>query len=373
MPNDIDFGSAGAGFEDSGFWDREDATEAFVSSLLQFTSYGDGYDAATGVHAEDEGVGQVEGDVVFHPGLELPFEQPGDVDYLLGAAQAASPPASPAPSEALSTDSAISLTNSLDDVGANILYTKLWAPPAVLTTSNYTPLPHILAQEPESPPDHTAIYAPLTTLHFRTSAEAKAHRRRPRIHPKSDATDIARVKTFGRAYWVRRIYNAMIDISAITDKPASVHRQRFTQRSSTPAFEALDLEATAHHVFDEAIAVHERGFNRPKVYYKNTVRGKLVDISEKSVELRLSRICLVLRETKSTVDDALRGGVTLALLCDNPEARRFTKASNDAGNAKRGERLKVTATKERVRKAKAEEDEGDVEGDGREEVEVQEE
>jgi hypothetical protein len=47
------------------------------------------------------------------------------------------------------------------------------------------------------------------------------------------------------------------------------------------------------------------------------------------------------RQNKATVDDAIRGGVTLALLCDNPEARGFTKASNNTGNERRGQRLKM--------------------------------
>jgi hypothetical protein len=138
-------------------------------------------------------------------------------------------------------------------------------------------------------------------------------------------------------YWVRRIYEAMIDISDITDGESSIHRVRF---ADDKAFDPLDLEAAAHHVFDSALAVHERGWNRPLVYHKKVVRGKLTDVSEKCLERRLARICLCLKQKKATVDDALRGGVTLALLCDNPEARGFTKVSNNTGNKKRGERLR---------------------------------
>lgn len=130
----------------------------------------------------------------------------------------------------------------------------------------------------------------------------------------------------------------MVDITAISDGESSIHRQRFTE---TMGFEPMDLEATAHHVFDSALAVHERGWTRPKVYHKKVVRGKLTDVSEKSLETRLTRICLCLKQKKATVDDAVRGGVTLALLCDNPEARGFTKISNNTGNKKRGERLKL--------------------------------
>jgi hypothetical protein len=138
-------------------------------------------------------------------------------------------------------------------------------------------------------------------------------------------------------YWVRRIYEAMIDISDMTDGESSIHRVRFADDTT---FDPLDLEAAAHHVFDSALAVHERGWNRPLVYYKRVVRGRLTDVSEKCLERRLARICLCLKHKKATVDDALRGGVTLALLCDNPEARGFTKVSNNTGNKKRGERLR---------------------------------
>jgi hypothetical protein len=137
---------------------------------------------------------------------------------------------------------------------------------------------------------------------------------------------------------VRRIYESIIDISDVADGRSSIHRQRFVE---TVIFDTADLEATAHHVFDEALAVHERGWNRAAVYHKKVVRGKLTDVSEKSLETRLARICLCLKHKKATVDDAIRGGVTLALLCDNPEARGFTKMSNNVGNQKRGERLRL--------------------------------
>ena len=358
-----DFTSAGAEWNESGSSDRKDADDAFVDSLLEFTAYGDGCNAFTEVqqNAEDEwGEEGEEGDVSFNQAFKPIFEQQSDFEDVLATtiSFSSSSPTSPALSEA-----AVSLSDSLDDIGVIILNSKLCASPAPLTTANYAPHPHILAHQPESPPDPSALYAPLTTSHFRTAAEAKAHRRRARIQPKSQAQDIGRVKNFGRDYWVCRIFNAMIYSRDITDGDSSVHRTRFTKRA---AFDALDLEATAHHVFDEAIAVHERGWNRPQAYHKNTVRGKLVDVSETSLELRLSRICLVLQQTKSAVDDAVRGGVTLALLCDNPEARRFTKASNDAGNAKRSERLKQTATKERAKKVQQVQEEVTVEVEGRE-------
>ena len=361
--------SAGAEFNDSGFLDNDEGYKAFEESLLEFTTYGNGYSVFTEMQQcaqneqEDEGC---EGDVFFNEAFEPTFERESAFEDTLSttspAASIASPAPSPfasptpsaAPSEAPSNDSVISLSNSLDDAGITTWYDQRCVPTAALTSFNYTPMPHILAQQPEAPTDPNAIYAPLTTHAFRTAAEAKAHRRRARTQPKSNAHDIARVKKFGREYWVRRIFNSMINTHEIIDKPDSTHLKRFTklERNKKPAFEALDVEATAHHVFDKAIAVHERGFNKPKVYHKNTVRGKLVDISATSLELRLSRICLVLQRSKSAVDDALRGGVTLALLCDNPEARGFTKVSNNTGNEKRGQKLKKVATIEKAEKAK---------------------
>ncbi|KAH7381655.1 hypothetical protein BKA66DRAFT_389337, partial [Pyrenochaeta sp. MPI-SDFR-AT-0127] len=206
-----------------------------------------------------------------------------------------------------------------------------------LNEGNYLPLDHdnkVSTPDLDAPPP---IY-PVYVGHFRTAQDAKAHRKRTRIAPKSHALDIERVKCYGRQYWVRRIYEAMVDITAISDGDSSIHRQRFTDSAG---FDPMDLEATAHHVFDSALAVHERGWTRPKVYHKKVVRGKLTDVSERSLETRLARICLCLKQKKATVDDALRGGVTLALLCDNPEARGFTKISNNTGNKKRGERLRL--------------------------------
>lgn len=142
-------------------------------------------------------------------------------------------------------------------------------------------------------------------------------------------------------YWVRRIYDSIIDVSDVRDSEKSINLVRFEEKA---AYDPTDIEATAHHVFDEAIAVHTRGWVRPNIYHKKVVRGKLMDISQTSVERRLARICLLLRHVKAACDDALRGGLTLALLCDNPEARGSTKDSNNNGNGKRGKRMKV-ATK----------------------------
>ena len=138
---------------------------------------------------------------------------------------------------------------------------------------------------------------------------------------------------------MRRLYSSIIDLSSVTDGRSSIHRQRLSQLPLT--LSEYDLEACAHHIFDGAIAAHTRGWNRPLVYHKKVVRGKLVDGTSKSLEARLHHLCRCLRHHKATVDDALRGGITLALLCDNPEARSFTKASNNNGNKIRGEKLKL--------------------------------
>ena len=131
----------------------------------------------------------------------------------------------------------------------------------------------------------------------------------------------------------------MIDISdELTDGERSVHRARFTENA---AFDPLDLEAAAHHVFDQAIAVHLHGWCKPALYQKKAMRGRLSDLLETSVERRLASICDILKHTKAAVDDVMRGGITLALLCDNPVARSSTKIANNTGNEKRGQRLKV--------------------------------
>ena len=145
------------------------------------------------------------------------------------------------------------------------------------------------------------------------------------------------VKNCGRGHWVRRLYESMIDVSCITDSESSIHRQRFVD---SKVFDEKDIEAAAHKIFEEAVAVHERGWNYPMVYYKKVHRGKLEDQCLDSVEKRLALICRCLAESKAAVDDALRGGITLGLVCDNPMARGGTKQSNNTGNRRRGERLR---------------------------------
>lgn len=128
----------------------------------------------------------------------------------------------------------------------------------------------------------------------------------------------------------------MIDTPLIKDTPKSIHRTRFL----TSVFDPIELESVAHNLFDACIKVHQRGFNRVLLYHKKAIRGKLVDTATESVELRLVKLCSCLRKCKAAVDDAIRGGISMALLVDNPAAREFTKESNNAGNKKRGERLR---------------------------------
>ncbi|EAT91845.1 hypothetical protein SNOG_00350 [Parastagonospora nodorum SN15] len=137
-------------------------------------------------------------------------------------------------------------------------------------------------------------------------------------------------------YWSTKIYDAMIDISNMIDGPTSTNRRRFEDE---PFWDSQDLEAVAHNIFDATVAVHDRGWNRLSTYHKKTVRGKLLDKAMQSVETRLAMVCDLLRTSKAVVDDCLRGGVTLALVVDNPACRKATKESNNAGNNKRGIRL----------------------------------
>jgi hypothetical protein len=205
---------------------------------------------------------------------------------------------------------------------------------------NYKPV-HDFTDRPKPLNAPAPVYAAYAG-HFATSAEAKEHRKRIRHTPQQKniehTEDLDRVRRIGRPFWVCRLYGAMIDVSCIADSESSIHRNRFVVAR---AFDEKDLEAAAHKIFDEALAVHERGWNKPLVYYKKVHRGKLQDHCLDSVEKRLALICKCLSESKAAVDDALRGGITLALLCDNPIARGGTKQSNNAGNARRGERLKM--------------------------------
>jgi hypothetical protein len=240
-----------------------------------------------------------------------------------------------------------------------------------LTEENYVPqieneMPEPKAQAPLS------AHPPFQGL-FRTKEQAMRHRKRVRVLPKNKATDVDRVKRFGRksphphlnlpppahlrtdkkkspgAYWTRRIYSAIINIDGISDGEHSIHRIRIVHGED---HEPADLEASAHHVFDSAIAVHERGWRRPTLYHKDVKRGKLYDTCKDSLEQRLERICWHLSTCKAMVDDVVRGGIPMALLCDNPEARLATKLSNNTGNDKRSGRLALARAVSARAKAK---------------------
>ncbi|KAL5114235.1 hypothetical protein ACEQ8H_007887 [Pleosporales sp. CAS-2024a] len=175
---------------------------------------------------------------------------------------------------------------------------------------------------------------PAYTGYFRSGGQARRWRERARIAPKI-TTDSERVKQFGRQYWVQHLYTSMVDCTDYIDGNNSVHAKRMER----PFWPAQELEAACHDIFDQAIQVHELGWNRPLAYWKKTVRGKLVDSCTNSLEARLSQICDVLRTSKAVVDDCMRSGITLALVVDNPTARIATKISNNSGNDKRGDRL----------------------------------
>ncbi|KAF2709732.1 hypothetical protein K504DRAFT_534056 [Pleomassaria siparia CBS 279.74] len=203
---------------------------------------------------------------------------------------------------------------------------------------------------PKSPLDPPS---PATTHHvprfpaFRKifqSAEGARRHRKQTIYKGFMHDRVTFVKRYGRDFWVKRIYEAMIDVSSTTDTGASTHLKRFTDEKhggAKDSFDQQDLEATAHHIFEKACAVHERGFNRYRIYHRESKRGAFVDLSKENVEKRLEQICKILRHNKSIVNDALQGGLTLAILCFNPYQRAGTKEQNNTGNAKRGERLRA--------------------------------
>ena len=99
--------------------------------------------------------------------------------------------------------------------------------------------PPIPVQNPQR-----CLYVPYQSK-FKTGEEAKAHRKRMRIEPKKDPR-VAFVKRHGREFWVRKIYEAMVNSSDLEDGEKSTHYNRFVNKL---AFSADDVEATAHHLF----------------------------------------------------------------------------------------------------------------------------
>lgn len=202
------------------------------------------------------------------------------------------------------------------------------------------------AQQPapaHQPVPQAPIYAPYQGL-FQTASAAKAHRNRIRTAGIQDP-NIHNVKTYRREYWVKQIYEAMISVNNLVDNLSSVHLKRFTL---VHELDPSDLEAAAHHVFEKAIAVHERGWTRPSVYHREAIRGKLADQHKNNVEARLATICETMRVSKAACNDALQGGLSLARLVHNPDQRKAGKEGNNVGNVNKAQRLKEAAPKKRA-------------------------
>ncbi|KAJ4358666.1 uncharacterized protein N0V89_003250 [Didymosphaeria variabile] len=202
-------------------------------------------------------------------------------------------------------------------------------------------------------------YAPYRYM-FKTAEEARAHRKKIR-HPAKIAKDIDRVQKYGRYYWTKRIYDAMINVDLIFDNKGSVIATNF---SKIHHFKEEDLEATAHHIFDACIGVHRRGWYGYDYNRRAFVRGKLKDIFNESIEGRLERICGILKHNKAIANDCVQGGDLLMQTVDNPIYRASTKTANNKGNLDRAGRLKKQETdrqrekrlaREAAQKEKAEE------------------
>ncbi|KAF2741891.1 hypothetical protein M011DRAFT_482139 [Sporormia fimetaria CBS 119925] len=216
-------------------------------------------------------------------------------------------------------------------------------PAATAASSSFSHSGQVTALPPTlSPPTSTSSPTPARTgafppfpRRFRSGAEARQHRRSSREPPKTDP-NISAVKA-NRDHWVQKIYEAMIDVTAIQDCANSPHRKRFMQGVWDP----LDLEATAHHVFEKVLAVHEQGWARPMLYHKKAVRGDRMDTAGNDAGKRLQLVCEVLRTNKAACNDAIQGGITLARLVYNPKMVELTKAGNNTANQDRGKRLKL--------------------------------
>jgi hypothetical protein len=73
--------------------------------------------------------------------------------------------------------------------------------PDVLEQDTYVPV--IDVQEPSGDPNAPPPIYPPYAGRFITSEQARLHRKRTRVPPKSDATDIDRVKRYGRTWALR--------------------------------------------------------------------------------------------------------------------------------------------------------------------------
>ncbi|KAL5402853.1 hypothetical protein PMIN06_008934 [Paraphaeosphaeria minitans] len=176
---------------------------------------------------------------------------------------------------------------------------------------------------------------------FKSAAEAQAHRTKIR-HPAKIAKDIERVEQYGRYYWTRRIYESMINVDLIFDNKTSVIATNF---SKLHHFNEDDLEATAHHIFDECITVHRKGWTGHDYNRHDYKRGKSKDVFAGTIEGRLERICGILKHSKAIANDCIVGGNDLLMqTVDNPIHRASTKTANNKGNMERAERLRKQET-----------------------------
>jgi hypothetical protein len=182
-------------------------------------------------------------------------------------------------------------------------------------------------------------YAPYRYM-FKSAEEARAYRKKVR-HPAKIARDIDRVEEYGRYYWTKRIYEAMINVDLIFDNKGSTIATNF---SKLHHFKEEDLEATAHHIFDACISIHRRGWHGYDYNRKNYKRGKLMDIFPGSIEGRLERICGLLKHSKAIANDCILGGDLLLQTVDNPIHRASTKTANNKGNIDRAWRLRKQET-----------------------------
>ncbi|KAF2643090.1 hypothetical protein P280DRAFT_364927, partial [Massarina eburnea CBS 473.64] len=202
--------------------------------------------------------------------------------------------------------------------------------------------------------------------HFIDGKSAKLYRNVNRLRDKhgnpeiKEAVDFLRVKKYGRHFWVKRLYTAMVNGQTLLDSEQSIHRKRFREgtRIKNPErpideeiFDSMDIEAAAHSVFDACLKVHTEGWTRPRIYHREPKRGPLVDDSLGSLERRLEACADLFQCSKAAVDDAIRGGITLRLLVDNPCWRKATKISNNKGNLIRAIRLRNQKRAERRKEA----------------------
>ena len=172
---------------------------------------------------------------------------------------------------------------------------------------------------------------------IKTREEARKHRRRSRIDLKKYKDPNLNGVKEQRDQWVCKIYNAMINLESVQDNSSSTHFKRFKEAK----FDQLDLEATAHAVFDKCLSIHEKGWTKPSVYKVEAKRGDKKDVFKNRVEGRLFEVVETLRVSKAACNDALQGGITLLRLCYNPKQLRCSKDANKVGNFVKKVRLEV--------------------------------